>query len=52
MMTGLVDRLEQWPIERVIEYAAPFGLADREADYRVAWAEFERRAALEKEKAH
>lgn len=40
------------PIERVIEYVAPFGLADREQDYRVAWAEFERRAALEKAKAH
>jgi hypothetical protein len=29
----------------MIEYVAPFGLADREQDYRVAWAEFERSAA-------
>ena len=42
------DTMPGGPIERVIEYVAPFGLADREADYRVAWAEFERRAALEK----
>jgi hypothetical protein len=42
------DTMPGGPIERAIEYVAPFGLADREADYRVAWAEFERRAALEK----
>jgi hypothetical protein len=42
------DTIPGGAIERVIEYVAPFGLADREADYRVAWAEFERRAALEK----
>jgi hypothetical protein len=46
------DTMPGGPIERVIEYVAPFGLADREQDYRVAWAEFERRAALEKAKAH
>lgn len=40
------DTLPGGPIERVIEYVAPFGLADREQDYRVAWAEFERRAVL------
>ncbi|WP_144373975.1 Eco57I restriction-modification methylase domain-containing protein [Vogesella urethralis] len=28
------------PIERTIQYVAPFTLADREADYRVAWAHF------------
>lgn len=28
------------PIQRTIEYTAPFTLADREADYRVAWAHF------------
>lgn len=44
----LDDTLPDGPIERVIEYIAPFGLADREQDYRVAWAEFERRAAQEK----
>lgn len=42
------DTLPGGPIERVIEYVAPFGLADREQDYRVAWAEFERRAAQQK----
>jgi hypothetical protein len=42
------DTMPGGPIERIIEYVAPFGLADREADYRIAWAEFERRAALEK----
>jgi hypothetical protein len=45
------DTMPGGPIERVIEYVAPFGLADREQDYRVAWAEFERRAELEKAKA-
>lgn len=29
------------PIQRTIQYTAPFTLADREADYRVAWAHFE-----------
>ncbi|HCL4184675.1 TPA: class I SAM-dependent DNA methyltransferase, partial [Pseudomonas aeruginosa] len=29
------------PINRIIRYTAPFTLADREADYRVAWAHFE-----------
>jgi len=38
------DTLPGGPVDRVIEYVAPFALADREADYRVAWAEFMRRA--------
>jgi len=29
------------PINRIIRYTAPFTLADREADYRVAWAFFQ-----------
>lgn len=33
------------PIHRTIQYTAPFTLADREADYRVAWAHFESRSA-------
>lgn len=33
------------PVDRVIEYLAPFTLADREQDYRVAWAHFESRGA-------
>ena len=28
------------PVQRVVEYLAPFGRADREADYRVAWEVF------------
>jgi hypothetical protein len=32
------------PVDRVVQYVAPFTLADREADYRVAWAHFEKRA--------
>lgn len=33
------------PIERTIQYVAPFTLADREADYRVAWAHFAKEQA-------
>jgi hypothetical protein len=42
------DTMPGGPVERIIEYVAPFGLADREQDYRIAWTEFERRAALDK----
>ena len=28
------------PVQRVVEYVAPFALADRETDYKVAWAYF------------
>ena len=42
----LDDTLPGGPIERIVEYVAPFGTADREHDYAVAWAEFERRAAV------
>lgn len=38
------DTLPGGPVERVIKYVAPFALADREADYRMAWAHFEMRA--------
>jgi hypothetical protein len=41
------DTMPGGPIERVIEYVAPFTTADREQDYRVAWAEFERRAKVD-----
>lgn len=33
----LDDTLPDGPHERVIEYVAPFDLADRETDYRIAW---------------
>jgi len=42
----LDDTLPGGPFERIVEYVAPFGTADREHDYAVAWAEFERRAAV------
>ncbi|MNR58594.1 hypothetical protein D3C85_1796300 [compost metagenome] len=32
------------PTQRTIQYIAPFTLADREADYRVAWAHFAKEA--------
>jgi hypothetical protein len=31
------------PVRRTIQYVAPFSLADREADYRIAWTHFEQR---------
>jgi hypothetical protein len=34
------DFLPDGPAQRIVEYVAPFALADREADYRVAWAHF------------
>lgn len=33
------------PVRRTIQYIAPFTLANREADYRVAWAHFEKEAS-------
>ena len=36
----LDDTLPDGPHERVIEYVAPFGRADRETDYRIAWEFF------------
>ena len=37
------DTMPGGPVERSIRYVAPFALADREADYRTAWAHFEQR---------
>jgi hypothetical protein len=37
------DTLSGDPVDRTIQYVAPFTLADREADYRTAWAHFEQR---------
>jgi hypothetical protein len=37
------DTLPGGPVDRTIQYVAPFALADREADYRTAWAHFEKR---------
>jgi len=37
------DTMPSGSIDRSIQYVAPFVLADREADYRIAWAHFEQR---------
>ena len=37
------DTLPGGPVERTLEYHAPFDRCDREADYRAAWAAFSRR---------
>jgi hypothetical protein len=42
--TIIDDTLPDGPRERTITYGAPFDRCDREGDYRLAWAEFERRA--------
>jgi hypothetical protein len=37
------DTLPGGPVERTVEYRAPFFKPDRERDYRIAWAYFEHR---------
>jgi len=37
------DTIPGGPVERTITYEAPFDRCDREEDYRIAWAEFEKR---------
>lgn len=44
--TIIDDTLPGGPREKQITYLAPFDKCDREADYRTAWAEFERRKNL------
>lgn len=39
------DTMPGGPIERTVFYKAPFAKCDREKDYEIAWAEFERRKA-------
>ena len=41
--TIIDDTMPGGPIERTIIYRAPFAKCDREEDYAIAWAEFERR---------
>ena len=49
MKSGTVERkiiddtMPGGPVERTITYKAPFDRCDREEDYRIAWAEFEKR---------
>lgn len=45
----LDDTMPGGPVERTIEYVAPFTTADREHDYAVAWVAFERRVGLSKD---
>jgi len=40
------------PIDRTIRYTAPFTLADREADYRVAWEHFSHSSPGDQPHAH
>ena len=47
--TYMDDTVPDGPIERTIEYHAPFDRCDREEDYRVVWAEFDRRFGKTKE---
>lgn len=42
----LDDTQPDGPIYRTIRYTAPFTLADREADYCVAWAHFEKSSSM------
>ena len=35
--TVIDDTTSAGPVSRTIRYVAPFALADREADYRIAW---------------
>lgn len=41
--TYMDDTQPGGPVERTIEYVAPFDKCDRERDYDVVWAEFEKR---------
>ncbi|WP_299068518.1 class I SAM-dependent DNA methyltransferase [Accumulibacter sp.] len=41
----LDDTLPDGPHQRVIEYVAPFAMADRESDYRIAWDFFSNETA-------
>jgi type I restriction-modification system DNA methylase subunit len=49
MKSGMVERtiiddtMPGGPVERTIIYEAPFDRCDREKDYEIVWAEFERR---------
>ena len=46
--TYMDDTQPGGPHERTIEYYAPFDRCDREQDYNIVWAEFERRFANKK----
>lgn len=46
------ETLPGGPMRRSIQYVAPFALADREADYRVAWVHFESQAQQQLSASH
>ena len=58
LMNGVItrritdDTLAGGPVERVIEYQAPFNRCDREQDYRTAWAAFGPRFRLDRFQGH
>jgi len=47
--TYMDDTVPDGPVERTVEYHAPFDRCDREEDYKTVWAEFERRLGTNKE---
>jgi hypothetical protein len=47
--TVMDDTMPSGPRERTIVYEAPFDKCDREKDYEIAWAEFERRFGKKEE---
>ena len=49
--TVMDDTMPGGPIERTIIYEAPFDRCDREKDYEIVWAEFERRFKEQEGKA-
>ena len=40
------DTMPSGPVERIIEYVAPFDRCDREKDYETAWKFFEKKYGL------
>lgn len=50
--TFMDDTLPGGPVERTVEYRAPFFRPDREQDYRIAWGFFEKEKAPEAHPRH
>jgi hypothetical protein len=46
LRTFIDETLSDTPLERVIEYFAPFDKCDREKDYETAWSYFSKLPAL------
>ena len=45
--TIMDDTISSGPIERTIEYVAPFERCDREQDYETAWKFFEKKYGVQ-----